>query len=92
VPAKASAKTMQASFADWIIAPRMRSLTFTRLFNSAYMVEPPEGEPPRRQASSLTGSSVSRVRSPFCSASNTRIMVMSLLMLAGSKSLSAFFS
>ena len=50
----ASASTMQASLADWMIMPCSRSSTGTLLCSAANMVEPCDGAPPLRQAFSLT--------------------------------------
>ena len=63
-----------------------------RELRSAYMVEPPDVAPPRRQAFSLTVSSCSSVSLLSLSASKTMIMVISLLMLAGGMAEPASFS
>ena len=51
--------------------------------SSAYIVEPPDEAPPRRQASSLIENSWSSVSLAGLKPSKTMIMVISLLMLAG---------
>ena len=68
----------------------VRSFTFE--LSSAYMVEPPEGAPPRRQASSLMTNSSIHGELLRGQALEDHVMVMSLLMLAGAISSSAFFS
>jgi hypothetical protein len=91
-PASASAMTMQASLADCTTAPLIRSSSRIEDLTSAYMVEPPETAPPRRQASSLTVNCWSSVIVPAFSASKTMIMVIILLMEAGGTGTSASFS
>lgn len=48
-----SAIAMQASLADWMMTPCIRSSRRTLEFKTAYMVDPPEAAPPCRQAFSL---------------------------------------
>ncbi len=74
------------------MAPCIRSMSLTFVFTLAYMVEPPDEVPPRFQAFTLILNSVSSVTVPAFKASNTITMVISLLMLAGCTSSSAFFS
>ncbi len=89
LPARPSASTMHASFADWIISPCRRSSTETLLWIAANMVEPCDGAPPFRHAFSLTiYSSVSLMR-PSLSSWNTYSAVMSFARLAGKTSRSA---
>ncbi len=92
LPAMPSAIAMQASLPDCTITPCRRSITFTRLFSGANMVEPPDGAPPRRQAFSLMMNSVLRSRSPSLIWWRTSSTVISLARLAGEVSWSAAFS
>ena len=87
-----SASAMQASLPDWMITPCIRSSTLTRLLSGANMVEPPEGAPPLRQAFSVMVISSSSLSLPCAISLNTTSAVISLDMLAGGMSLSAFFS
>ena len=83
---------MQASLPDWMITPCSRSSTLTRLLSGANIVEPPDGAPPLRQAFSLIVISSSSLSLPSAIAWNTTSAVISLDMLAGGLSSSAFFS
>ncbi len=74
---------MQASLPDWMIMPRIRSLTGTRLLSAANIVEPPDGAPPLRQAFSLTGNSSVSLMRPCLISLKTYSAVISLDRLAG---------
>ena len=67
LPARASARTTQASLPDWMIMPRTRSSTFTRSPTRKNICEPPIF-----QACSLTVSTSSSLSRPSFRASKTR--------------------
>ena len=92
LPAIPSASAMQASLPDWIITPCSRLSTLTRLLSAANIAEPPDGAPPLRQAFSLMVISSSILSLPCAIVCSTSSTVISLDMLAGGLSLSAFFS
>src|SRR5215210_8078404 len=75
-----------------MIAPWMRSPSFTRDSGSRYMVELPDFAPPFFQAFLLTKNSWSRLSVFSANLSKTMICVMILLMLAGAIGSSGFFS
>jgi hypothetical protein len=62
VPPNFSASAMVASLPDCTIMPWMSTSTGTREFTSRKVVEPPDAEPPVRQAYSLTNTSSVSVR------------------------------
>ncbi len=92
LPAMPSASAIAASLPEWTIRPSSKSLTLIREWIAAYIVEPPDGAPPRRQAFSLMTNSSSGLTLPSAIWSNTMSAVISLAMLAGGTSWSAFFS
>ena len=87
-----SASAMQASLPDWMMTPRSRSSTRTRLLIGANMLDVRDGAPPVRQALVLIRSSSSSFRRPCLSSLNTTSAVISLDRLAGGTSSSAFRS
>ena len=87
-----SASAMQESLPDWMMTPRRRSSTLTRLLIGANMLEVRDGAPPVRQALVLTKSSSSSFRRPCLISLNTTSAVISLERLAGATSSSALRS
>ena len=87
LPEMPSAMTMEASLPDCTMMPRNRSATLTRVLTMTNILDPP-----MRHAFSLTRNLSSRLSAPALSRSNTRYVVISLLIDAGGMPTSAAFS
>jgi hypothetical protein len=87
-----SASAIQASLADWMIAPCRRSSTATLLLIGMNMLDVCDGAPPLRHALVLTRNSVAGLSRSCLISLNTTSCVINLDRLAGGMRSSAPFS
>ena len=92
VPRMPSPSAIAASLPDWMMMPRRRSITRTRLLSCANMLEPPDGAPPRRHAFSEITMVSSGLRLPSAIALKASSAVITFTIEAGDIRSSAFFS